>query len=113
PDFFFCMPSLRHQRLALSTFFFLAGFSFSSWTSRIPTVKTALNLNEAELGSILFAMPVASLIGLPLSSWLVTKYETRIPLTVAFLLNALCLTFIGFANSPALLVVALVFYALC
>jgi MFS family permease len=107
------MPSLRHQRIALSTFFFLAGFSFSSWTSRIPTIKNALNLNEAELGSILFAMPVASMIGLPLSSWLVTKYETRLPLTVGFLLNALCLSFIGLADTPTLLVVALVFYAFC
>ena len=107
------MPSLRPQRLALSTFFFLAGFSFSSWTSRIPTIAAALDLNEAELGSILFAMPVASMIGLPLSSWLVTRFETRIPLTVGFILNALCLTLIGFANSPTFLVTALVLYALC
>lgn len=107
------MQSLKYQRISLSTFFFLAGFSFSSWTSRIPTIKNALNLNEAELGSILFAMPVASMIGLPLSSWLVTKYETRIPLTIGFLLNALCLSFIGFADTPALLVVALVLYAFC
>ena len=107
------MPSLRHNRFALSTFFFLAGFSFSSWTSRIPTIAAALDLNEAELGSILFAMPVASMAGLPLSSWLVTRYETRIPLTLGFLLNALCLSLIGFANSATFLVIALVLYALC
>ena len=106
------MPSLRNQRIALSTFFFLAGFSFSSWTSRIPTIKAALDLNEAELGSILFTMPVASMIGLPISCWLVTRFETRIPLTIAFLMNALCLSFIGFANTPTLLVVALFLYAL-
>ncbi|KAA9325642.1 MFS transporter [Adhaeribacter soli] len=106
------MPSLRNQRIALSTFFFLAGFSFSSWTSRIPTIAAALDLNEAELGSILFAMPVASMAGLPLSSWLVTKYETRIPLTVGFILNALCLSLIAFANSATFLVFALVLYAL-
>ena len=107
------MPSLRNQRIALSTFFFLAGFSFSSWTSRIPTIAAALHLNEAELGSILFAMPVASMIGLPFSSWLVTRYETRIPLTVGFLLNSLCLSLIAFADSASFLVVALVLYALC
>ncbi len=107
------MPSLRNQRIALSAFFFLAGFSFSSWTSRIPTIKNALNLNEAELGSILFAMPVASMIALPFSSWLVTKYETRLPLTIGFLLNAISLSFIGFADTPTLLVIALILYALC
>jgi MFS family permease len=106
------MQSLQKQRLALSTFFFLAGFSFSSWTSRIPTIKTALNLNEAELGSILFTMPVSSMIGLPISSWLVTRYETRIPLTIAFLMNAVCLSFIGFADTSFMLIVALFLYAL-
>src|SRR5688500_2868223 len=110
---YYRMPSLRNQRIALSTFFFLAGFSFSSWTSRIPTIAAALHLNEAELGSILFAMPVASMIGLPFSSWLVTKYETRIPLTVGFLLNSLCLSLIAFADSATFLVVSLVLYALC
>lgn len=107
------MPSLRNQRIALSTFFFLAGFSFSSWTSRIPTIASALHLNEAELGSILFAMPVASMMGLPISSWLVTRFETRIPLTIAFILNAFCLSLIAFASSATLLVIALVLYAFC
>lgn len=107
------MPSLRNQRIALSTFFFLAGFSFSSWTSRIPTIAGALDLNEAELGSILFAMPVASMAGLPFSTWLVTKYETRLPLTIGFILNALCLSLIAFADTAAFLVLALVLYALC
>src|SRR5690606_12686135 len=107
-EFLIYMSSLRPQRLALSTFFFLAGFSFSSWTSRIPTIAAALDLNEAELGSILVAMPIASMAGLPFSSWLVAKYETRLPLTVGFVLNALCLSLIGFADSAAFLVFALV-----
>jgi MFS family permease len=106
------MDQLKKQRVSLSIFFFLSGISFSSWASRIPTIKAALNLNEAELGSILLTMPVSSLIGLPLSGWLVSKFETRIPLTVAFLMNALCLSFIGFAYSTFTLVMALFLYAL-
>jgi MFS family permease len=106
------MQSLNKQRIALSAFFLLSGFNFSSWASRIPTIKTALDLNEAELGTILLTMPVSSLIGLPLSGWLVAKLETRIPLSIAFLLNSLSLVFIGLADSAFLLVIALFLFSL-
>lgn len=106
------MQSINKQRVALSIFFFLSGFNFSSWASRIPTIKTSLDLNEAELGSLLLTMPVSSLIGLPISGWLVSKLETRIPLTVAMILNAVCLSFIGFASDTFTLVIVLFLFAL-
>ena len=106
------MQSLNKQRIALSAFFLLSGFNFSSWASRIPTIKSALELNEAELGTILLTMPVSSLIGLPLSGWLVAKLETRLPLSIAFLLNSLSLIFIGMADSAFLLVIALFLFSL-
>jgi len=102
---------VNKQRIALSTFFFLSGFSFSSWASRIPTIKTALDLNEAELGSILLTMPISSLIGLPISGWMVSRFETRVPLVLAILVNAICLSFIGFAQSTFALVLALFVFA--
>jgi len=106
------MQLIQKQRLALSTFFFLSGFTFSSWTSRIPTIKAALDLNEAELGSVLLIMPISSLIGLPLSGWLVSKLETRIPLTIGLLINSVCLCFIGLAQSTFTLVITLFLYAM-
>ncbi|AKD04013.1 MFS transporter [Pontibacter korlensis] len=106
------MQLINKQRISLSVYFFLAGFNFSSWASRIPTIKNALDLNEAELGSVLLTMPVSSLIGLPLSGWLVSKLETRIPLSVAFLINSVCLLFIALANSVFALVVTLFLFSL-
>ena len=106
------MQLLDKQRVSLSIFFFLSGFNFASWASRIPTIKSALNLNEAELGTMLLTMPISSLIGLPLSGWLVAKLETRIPLTLAFLVNAACLSLIGLASTPLLLVIALFLFSL-
>ncbi|QCR22560.1 MFS transporter [Pontibacter sp. SGAir0037] len=106
------MELKNKQRFALGAFFFLSGFNFASWASRIPTIKAALELNEAELGTVLLTMPISSMIGLPISGWLVTKLETRIPLTIAFLCNSICLSFIALANSPAALVAALFVFAL-
>lgn len=105
------MNLLKQQRTALSVFFFLSGFSFSGWASRIPTIKTAFGFNEAELGTILLTMPVSSLIGLPISGWLVSKYDSRHPLAVAFVLHALSLSYIAFASTTFSLVIAIFFFA--
>lgn len=105
------MDDKNKQRISLSAFFFLSGFSFSSWAARIPTIKAAFDFNEAELGTILLTMPISSLLGLPLSSWLVAKYDSRIPLSWAFVIHALCLSFISLANTTFSLVVAIFLYA--
>lgn len=106
------MDLKSRQRVSLSVFFFLSGVSFSSWASRIPTIKADFDLNEAELGTLLLTMPISSLIGLPFSGWIVSKLDSRIPISVAFILNAFCLSFIGFANTTSTLVVAIFLFAL-
>ncbi len=57
----------RVYRIAVSTFFFIAGLTVASWASRIPDIKNKLQLSEAALGTVLFAIPVGQLISLPLS----------------------------------------------
>ncbi|WP_219223108.1 MFS transporter [Pedobacter antarcticus] len=105
------MISKSKHRIFLSLFFFMSGFSFATWASRIPTIKTAFGFNEAELGAILLAMPVGSLIGLPISGWLVAKYNSRVPLAIGYGLNALSLALIGFTQHTYSLVIAVVLFA--
>ena len=95
------------QRIALSTFFFLSGLTFASWASRIPTIKTFFDLNEAELGSLLLAMPLSSLAGVPISGWLVAKFNSRKPLLISFLLFNFTLIWIGFATSITSLLIGI------
>lgn len=99
------------QRLFLGAFFFLSGFCFSSWASRIPTIKTTFGYNEAELGTILLFMPVSSLIGLPISGWLVSRYDSRVPLSVAFVALSLALSAIGFSTTSLTLIASLCAFA--
>lgn len=105
------MPLKAKQRAALSTYFFLSGLCFATWASRIPTIKDFFNFNEAQLGTVLLSMPISSLIGLPISGWLVSKFDSRKPLIVAMMFLTLALTFIGFADTPFLLVAALSLYS--
>lgn len=89
----------------------MSGLSFSTWASRIPTIKATFGFNEAELGSLLLALPIGSLLGLPISGWLVSKYNSRVPLTVGYGLNACSLAGIAFAHNIFSLVLAVVLFA--
>jgi len=99
------------HRISLALSFFLSGFCFASWASRIPTIRDAFDYNEAELGTILLTMPVASLIGLPISGWLVSKFDTRIPMAAGFLVHSTSLILIAFANTTAGLVSVIFVFA--
>jgi MFS family permease len=85
------------MRIAVSAFYFCMGFSFMSWASRIPDIKTKLHLSEGELGSILLALPIGQLLMMPVSGRLVTRYGSKTILSFAILLYALELTNLGWA----------------
>lgn len=107
------MESKVKQRISLSMYFFMAGFGFATWASRIPTLKESFNFNEAELGNLLLVMPVSSLIGLPISGWLVSRFDSRLPLLVAFIGFGLALAFIGYSDNLYVLVGAVFLFAFC
>ena len=101
------METKNLQRLGLSAYFFLSGLCFSSWASRIPTIKDLFNLNDAQLGSILLVMPISALLGTVASGWLVSKFDSREPLIGSFLLFSVSLIGISFVKSTFLLIVLL------
>lgn len=105
------MESRKKQRVALSMFFFMSGFAFSTWASRIPTIKSNFDLNEAELGNLLLAMPVSSLVGLPISGWLVSKFDSRNPLMAAYFFFALGLVIIGSSSGILFLVAGICLFS--
>jgi len=105
------MDNRRRQRVLLSLFFFLAGICFASWASRIPTIKAYFGFNDAQLGTILLFMPISSLLGLPVSGWLVSRFESRYPMTAGFILIAISLFMIGIATSEFVLVASIAVFA--
>lgn len=104
---------LNRMRLAMSLFYFGMGFCFATWASRIPDIKSFLNLSEGELGSILFALPLGQLTAMPFSGKIVTRFSSRKVLIFAMPLYAFCLTFIGLAEKPWQLAVTLYLFGIC
>jgi len=101
----------NRQRLFLNLYYFLSGICFSTWTSRIPTIKSFFDYNDAELGTVLLFMPISSLVGLPLSGWLVSRFDSRQPMTVGLMFLSIALALIGWASSTFMLICAISMYA--
>jgi len=105
------MDNRSRQRVLISLFFFLAGICFSTWASRIPTIKAHFDFNDAQLGTVLLFMPISSLLGLPVSGWLVSRFESRFPMTAGFVMIAISLFLIGLANTWVMLVGSIALFA--
>lgn len=97
----------RVHRIAVGSFFFLAGICFASWASRIPDIQAKLKLNNAALGGILLCLPVGLLTSLPIAGFLVAKYGSRIVVMLAAVLYAITLPLLGSAASVSLLMITL------
>lgn len=97
----------RSYRIATCIFFFIAGLTYSSWACRIHDIKAQFGFNNAELGSILFALPVGLMISLPISGWMVTRVGSRRVLIAAGLLFPFMLCMIGLAAQVWQLVIVL------
>ncbi len=97
----------------MALFYFSMGLCFSSWASRIPDIKTALHLNDAVFGTILFALPVGQFLMMPFSGRLVAHFGSSRVVRFAFPAYTLCLTNIGLATHGWQLAVCLFLFGVC
>lgn len=99
--------SARIHRIAVAAFFFILGFCFASWASRIPVIQQKLGLSESQLGMVLFALPIGLFVSLPVSGWLITTKGSKKVICIAALCYACILVALGFAGKTYQLVAAL------
>jgi MFS family permease len=104
------ISSKRAHRIAVSTFFFIAGFTFASWASRIPDIKTSLQLSDGGLGAVLFALPVGLMVSMPLSGIFVSRFGSSKVVIVAASVYPLILILLGLATTPWQLAAVLFFF---
>jgi MFS family permease len=70
-------PAVRAATAATYAAFIGSGFAFATWASRIPQVRDRLGLEPATLGLVLLAVAAGSLLALPLSGPVVTRFGSR------------------------------------
>jgi len=82
----------RVVRAALIVQFALFGFLMSSWMSRMPSVREGLDVTALQLGALLIAGGIGSLVGALIVGGLTTRFGNRAILLVGFAGNV-----VGFA----------------
>lgn len=95
------------KRLSAALFFFLSGVISASWSSRIPDIQHKLSLNNVEWGTVLFSLPVGLLIGLPVSSWLIARFGSRMVMLVAGIFFAILLSLLSWSFYTWQLIISL------
>ncbi len=104
------IDSQREVRRAVFLYFFYVGLCFSSWASRIPEIKSALNLDDAAWGMMLLMIPMGQIIGMSFSGRLISKVGSNKTLIVAVIGYALTLLAIGLAPNKGLFITSLIIY---
>lgn len=74
---------LKKSRVSVCGFFLIMGMIFGTWASRIPAVKAHLSLDDAQLGNILFAIPLGQMTAMFLSAWIIKRIESKKALVIA------------------------------
>jgi MFS family permease len=102
----------KRIRWAVAMVYFCMGLCFASWASRIPDIKTYLQLSDGMLGTILFALPAGQFLMMPISGKLVTRFGSSQMLLYGLPLYSICLTSIGFVREGWQLAIALFLFGL-
>ncbi|MDQ3656481.1 MAG: MFS transporter [Chloroflexota bacterium] len=107
------MPQTLRQpspRTAVSTFFAVVGFISAGWIARIPALTDKLDLDTAQLGTLLLFIAIGSILAFQFIGRLIEHYgsdRTTFLFSIGFVT---ALVLMGLSPSPAVLAVTLFLY---
>ncbi|GAB3153864.1 MFS transporter [Micromonospora sonneratiae] len=112
--------TVRAWRNAIFAIFALTGIGLSSWVSRTPAVRDALDASTARMGWIIFGLAAGSIVGLTTSSHVLARIGGRRTILIALLLASVGLAVVGIgalATATAIVITGLALfgagYGLC
>ncbi|MEO0024352.1 MAG: hypothetical protein RL196_793 [Actinomycetota bacterium] len=68
---------MRAWHKSIISYFAFAGFAWASWVVRLPEIKTLIGVNTSQLGLVLLAGSIGSLIALVLSNRFIERFGTK------------------------------------
>ncbi|MCE5288017.1 MAG: MFS transporter [Nocardiaceae bacterium] len=107
------MPVFAARRAVMISFF-LNGFGFATWVSRIPAVRAELELSNGRLGQLLLVIAIGSVLTLPTAGALINRvgaaHVVRIGVSAAVLGLGTTAIGTGILHSVPIVGVGLFFY---
>jgi MFS family permease len=87
--------AVLNARNAVLATFFLNGFAFATWASRIPSIRETLDLGPGRLGLLLLSVSVGAVLALPSSGGSVQRYGARRVVMVAAVVEGVGLALVA------------------
>jgi fucose permease len=97
-------------RVAVSIFFFIAGFMHANWVSRIPEIQVFWQVSNSTLGTILLCSAGGAVLAMPFAGILIVRFGSR--LLSIFTLAAVCLLVVFIPLVQNLWLIILLFFIL-
>jgi fucose permease len=99
-------PTMRRNRFSVSLTFFICGFIYANWSTRLPRIQDTFALSNSHLGLVLLCVAVGSLCAMPLTGWLISKKGSKLTAVISLVSFSLILIVIPFLDVTWQLVVA-------
>ena len=97
----------RLEQMSTRIAFFIAGFGIAAWAPLVPYAKARAGLDEATLGLLLLCLGAGSILAMPISGMLATRYGCRRVFSAGTLLLCLALPLLATVSSVPLLIATL------
>src|ERR1700743_2021434 len=91
---------IRKGKWATQAIFLICGLGISSWAVMVPLAKSRLNLNDAELGSLLLLLGAGSVTMMPATGVLLGRLGSRIIILFSAIVISFCLPLLLILSSP-------------
>jgi MFS family permease len=65
------------NRVAVKIAFFLNGFIFANWVSRLPRIQEHFHAHNGTIGIVLFSLSLGAVGAMPFTGWVIVKHGSR------------------------------------
>jgi MFS family permease len=93
------------QRIAVKTAFFINGFIFANWVSRLPRIQELYDADDGTIGLVLLASSIGAVGAMPFTGWVIIKNGSRRITLISAILYCAFVPIIPLANNMFFLVV--------
>ncbi|MFI8372807.1 MFS transporter [Pseudomonas helleri] len=97
----------RLEQMSTRIAFFIAGFGIAAWAPLVPYAKARAGLDDATLGLLLLCLGAGSILAMPISGVLATRYGCRRVFSAGTLLICLALPLLATVSSVPFLIATL------
>lgn len=93
------------KRIAVKIAFFLNGFIYANWVSRLPRIQELYGADNGTIGIVLLSMSLGAVMAMPFTGWFIIKHGSRRITLVALILYCAFVPLIPFMPGLAVLII--------